>query len=162
MVAVPGVPNDQVNSPVGFELPSVTVAVQVVVPLIVTLLGVQDTVVVVVAEVIVRESVLELDRKSDVAAKKAVIVVAPLPAVIPVTTTLQELTLQVCDEIETVPVPGVPEAQVNKPPGVALPAVTVAVHVVVSPTPTLFGEQVTTVVVAPRVIVKESMPWLAL
>ena len=85
----------------------------------------------------------------------------PSPTVSPVTVTVQELAVQVSEEIETVPLPGVAKDQVNDPVGVELPSVTVAVHDVVLPTSTVFGEHVRVVVVPAAVIARGSEPELA-
>src|SRR5579872_6895776 len=146
-VPVPGVAKDQVNEPVGVELPSATVAVQVVILPTGTVLGEQETEVVVGAAVNDIKSDPELLAKSEVPAKDADMVVDPLPTVNPVTVTVQELVVHVSEEIDTVPVPGVPKDQMKSPVGVEPPSVTVAVQDVVAPTATVLGEQVTDVLV---------------
>ena len=107
-VPLPGEPKDHENSPVGIELPSVTVAVHDVVAPTATVSGEQLTAVAVVAGVIVGVSEPELARKSLLPANEAVIVVLPSPTVSPVIVTMQELELQLSEEMEIVPVPGVP------------------------------------------------------
>jgi len=97
-----------VNRPSGVELPSITVAVHEVVAPTETVLEAHDTVVAVVAAATEREVAPELDWKSFVPAKSAMIVVLPSPTVSPEIVTVQELAAQVSEEIETVPAPGDP------------------------------------------------------
>jgi len=148
------------NSPTGVELPSVTVAVQEVVPPTGTVSGEHMTEVAVEAADIDKESSPELAEKSLVPAKFAVTVVEPSPTVSPETVTVQEFVVQISEEIETAPDPGEPKDHVNNPTGVELPSVTVAVQEVVAPTTTVFGEQMIVDVVDACVIARESIPEL--
>src|SRR5579872_5581615 len=148
------------NSPTGVELPSVTVAVQEVVPPTGTVSGEHMTEVAVEAADIDKESSPELAEKSLVPAKFAVTVVEPSPTVSPETVTVQEFVVQISEEIETAPDPGEPKDHVNNPTGVELPSVTVALQEVVAPTDTVSGEQMIVDVVDACVIARESIPEL--